>query len=128
MTTPKEVVSSFAMATFSLPSGRSIEITATVNAAILQQVEILGPGLDLKWEGVGEGKRIGQDAVLFPVGLPETKVEVRVTHSVNGDGIWSPSHETVTEERTAGEVRVTAEDGRGTLDANDLIVRFRWVV
>ena len=116
------------MAKFSLPSGRSIEITATVNAAVTQQVEILGPGLDLKWEGKGEGIRIGQTAIAFPIGAPDVTVEARVTHSANGDGNWSPSHETLTEERANGEVRVIAEDGRGTLDANDLIVRFRWVV
>lgn len=115
------------MATFSLPSGRSIEITATVNAAVPQQVEIIGPDLDLKWEGKGEGIRIGQSAIRFPAELPDPKVEVRVKHSVAGDGVWSPSHETVTEERSAGEVRVIAEDGRGTLDGNDLVVRFRWV-
>lgn len=116
------------MAKFSLPSGRSIEITATVNASVTQQVEIIGPDLDLKWEGKGEGVRIGQSAISFPVGTPEVKVEVRVAHSKDGDGNWSPSHETLTEERSNGEVRVIAEDGRGALDVNDLVVRFRWVV
>ena len=116
------------MASFTLPSGRSIEITATVNARVRQRVEILGPDLDLTWEGKGEGIRIGQSAISFPPSSSDVKVEVRASHSVTDEGAWFPSHETLTEERSNGEVRLTAEDGRGTLDGNDVIVRFRWVV
>ena len=116
------------MATISLPSGRTIEITATVNAAARQQVEIVGPGVELKWEGKGEGVRIGQSAISFPPGSSEIKVDVRASHSASEEDAWSPSHETLTEERHTGEIRLIAEDGRGTLDGNDLIVRFRWVV
>ena len=116
------------MASFTLPSGRSIEITATVNAAVRQRVEIVGPDLDLQWEGKGEGVRIGQSAISFPAGSSDVKVEVRASHSVSDEGEWLPSHETLTEERSNGEVRVTAEDGRGTLDGNDVVIRFRWVV
>jgi hypothetical protein len=115
------------MATFSLPRGRSIDVIATVNASLLQQVEILGPDVDYKWEGMGEGKRIGQAAIAFPPGEGDVSVEVKVSHST-GDGAWSPSHENVNEARENGEIHVIAEDGRGALDGNDLIVRFRWVV
>lgn len=114
------------MATLSLPRGRSIEVTATVNATLHQQVEIVGPDVELKWEGAGEGNRIGHTAIEFP-GIGDVSVEAKLTHS-DGGGAWLPSHESVTEERENGEVRVIGEDGRGTLDGNDLIVRFRWVV
>jgi hypothetical protein len=114
------------MATISLPSGRSIDVIATVNASLPQQVEILGPSFEHKWEGAGEGKRIGQAAIALPPGAGDVKVEVKVSYST-GDGSWSPSHEKVTEEREKGEIYVIAEDGRGALDGNDLIVRFRWV-
>ena len=55
-------------------------------------------------------------------------MDVRASHSASEEDAWSPSHETLTEERHTGEIRLIAEDGRGTLDGNDLIVRFRWVV
>ena len=115
------------MATFSLPRGRSIEVTATVNASALHRVEVLGPEVDYLWEGTGEGKRIGQGAIRFPPGEGEVEVEVKLSHSP-GDGVWAPGYEQVTEERENGEIRVIAEDGQGALDSNDLIVRFRWVV
>ena len=114
------------MATISLPSGRNIDVIATVNASLPQQVEIVGPGIEHKWEGSGEGKRIGQAAISIPPGVEDVKVEVKVSYSPE-EGSWSPSHEKVTEEREIGEIHVIAEDGRGALDGNDLIVRFRWV-
>ena len=115
------------MATLSLPRGRGIEVTATVNASALHRAEVLGPDVNYLWEGTGEGKRIGQGAISFAPGEGEVQVEVKLAHST-GDGEWAPGYEQVTEERENGEIRVTAEDGRGALDSNDLIVRFRWVV
>ena len=115
------------MATFSLPRGRSIEVTATVNASQHHRVEIHAPDTEYIWEGTGEGKRIGQGALSFPPGGADVPVEVKLSNS-KGDGDWRPSYEQVTEERANGEIRVLAEDGRGALDGNDLIVRFRWVV
>jgi hypothetical protein len=115
------------MATFSLPRGRTIEVSATTNASLIQQVEIIGPGVSHKWEGAGEGNRIGDAVISFPPGEDEVEIQAKVAYSDDGQ-IWNPSHETVTEERENGEVRVIGEDGRGALDANDLIVRFRWVV
>jgi hypothetical protein len=115
------------MATFSLPRGRGIEVSATVNASLRQQVEITGPGVDHKWIGAGEGQRIGETAINFPPGPDDVEIQVKLSHSEDGEN-WSPSHEFVTEEPGSGEIRVIGEDGRGALDANDLIVRFRWVV
>ena len=115
------------MATLSLPRGRSIEVFATVNASLHQQVEITAPGVNHQWKGTGEGKRIGQAALSFPPGADDVEVEVKLSYSEDGEK-WTASHETVTEEPGNGEIRVIGEDGRGALDANDLIVRFRWVV
>jgi hypothetical protein len=115
------------MATFSLPHSRRIEVTATTNASLQQKVEIVGPGVDVKWDGTGEGKRIGQTVIEFPPLGGDAKVQVKLSHSPS-EGKWAPSHEKVTDERAQGEIRVIAEDGRGALDQNDLIVRFRWVV
>lgn len=115
------------MATFSLPRGRKIEISATVNASLPQQVEIIAPDVNLKWSGSGEGARIGQDVIELPTFGDDVQVQVNLTHSPE-EGTWRPSHEQILDESEKGEVRVIAEDGRGTLDGNDLIVRFRWVV
>ena len=115
------------MATLSLPRGRGIEVTATVNASVFHRVKISGPEVDYQWEGTGEGKRIGQGAISFPPGEGEVEVEVILTYST-GDDAWKAGYEQVTEERENGEIRVSAEDGQGVLDSNDLIVRFRWVV
>jgi hypothetical protein len=115
------------MATFSLPSGRTIEVSATVNAALKQQVKITGPGIDHQWEGSGEGQRIGQAAIQLPAGGEDMSIDVKLFYSTD-DGVWLPSHEKVTEARENGEILVIGEDGRGALDANDLILRFRWVV
>ena len=115
------------MATFSLPRGRTIEVSATTNSTLIQQIEIIGPGVNHKWEGAGEGNRIGDAVISFPPGEDEVDIQAKVAYSEDGQ-TWNPSHETVTEERGNGEIRVIGEDGRGALDANDLVVRFRWVV
>lgn len=123
---PNGVLIGAAMATLSLPRGRAIEVIATVNAALLQQVEITGPDVSFTWSGTGEGKRIGHDALDFPPGGGDVSVEVRLSHSL-GDGTWLPSHEQVIDARAQGDIQVIAEDGKGALDGNDLVVRFRWV-
>jgi hypothetical protein len=115
------------MATISLPRGRGIEVTATVNASLQQRVEISGPDMTVDWSGAGEGKRIGQTAIDFPPGSTAVELTLRLSYSPDGDS-WLPSHETVTDESSAGRILVLAEDGTGALDGNDLVVAFKWVV
>jgi hypothetical protein len=114
------------MATLTLPRGRSIELTATVNASLTHRVEITGPEIDLDWSGTGEGNRIGDTVLKLPAGDGGVPVEVKLSFA-GDDGVWSESHQSVIDESSVGKITVTAEDGRGTLDGNDLILRFRWV-
>jgi hypothetical protein len=115
------------MAKVTLPRGRRIEVIATVNAALNQQVKIVAPGVEETWQGSGEGKRIGETAIEFPPGGPDVPIEVKLAHSSAEDS-WSASHENVIDERANGQIHVIGEDGRGALDANDVVVRFRWVI
>ena len=108
------------------------EVIATVNAALHQQVEIVGPGVEVLWSGTGEGKRIGHTVIEFPPGAGDVSVDVSLTFAAEDDS-WAPSHETVIDQKLPGElgmneIQILGEDGQGSLDGNDVVVRFRWVL